>query len=914
MISLIIDEPSGGLTNQTGRLYAGDSQTTFTNQLGQRGTATLDFEIDPDDDYEPTTGAPVFIYDQEDNPPLTLFDSAPGMFDSTPGVFDSYGGASPVCMFAGTIDTQKKTWWGNDGYRRVQVGVVSLDQCFDTILSTPPRCYTNETAGAIVADLLNYFAGGVPVGIGLIQAGATIDSFQADAISLSSAFNQLAQLASEEGFIWYVNPQDQNLYFTSGSEAPAPFELVDGQMLLETEELDETRQDFRDRQLVRIEPSGAQSSVVAIQNTGSGLLGPNLDLYWQPAAIGSAVISRDTIAQLVVTFTALPSPGDTLTVNDGRVYTWVSTLDNTIQNQILIGATPALCAQNLADAIDAEPFTAGVGFSLPTQENGNLTAWWQGVIAIGLRPLAGPITTKTVIIYNKVKGAAGNGLFLTTTSTAYTLSNSGVLSGATGTGSSDATLQITQGTVTGSDAPAGQLVWELGFVEVDIPAALLSGQMLYVVYRRYGADTVAVENTTLVNERAAIEHGTGKYQLLIDQSSAIADWQDGYNLALANLNAWDTIPDTFSFQTDSPGQAGLLTPGMNIEIGITKPTGIAALVSGTWLVREVDAVLIAGYADGVSGHFRYTITVINTTSIVNYISFWTQLASGSGSSAAGGSAGSSEAGSTGPVLLSGMQSVAPGSAGIVQHGGAYGDGTVTTGQAPGPNMMVIVLSVGRSQSHIVSATGVTIGDDTGTEYTIVPVNGTGINPPSPSDYWAAMAIAYGFPSSKTPITLSGSFVFSDGSTPNLSIAYVEVSGAVGLDTYISTDYGQDSATLDTSIPDVIIAAYAVAEDFGTPTCPAQTPLTALDTVSGASDTGVLATAYDILGGSASNLYHFLSSSARGSLIVLALQIASGSFNPGQDGDFYMDLARNRLYGPRAAGVWPVKSWPFGVPD
>jgi hypothetical protein len=282
----------------------------------------------------------------------------------------------------------------------VQVGVVSLEQCFDTILSTPPKCYTNETAGAIVADLINYFAGGVPVGVGLIQDGATIDSFQADAASLSDLFNQLAQLASTEGFIWYVNPQDQNFYFTSGSEAPAPFTLEDGQMLLETEELDETRQDFRDRQLARIKPDGAQSSIVAIQNTGSGLLGPNLDLYWQPASIASAVISSDTVAQLVVTFTALPLDGDTITINDGRVYTWVDELDNTQQNQILIGATPALCAQNLADAIDAEPFTGGVGYSLPTQENGLLTAWWQGVVAIGLRPLAGPITTKTVIVYN----------------------------------------------------------------------------------------------------------------------------------------------------------------------------------------------------------------------------------------------------------------------------------------------------------------------------------------------------------------------------------------------------------------------------------------------------------------------------------------------------------------------------------
>lgn len=906
MIHLFIDEPGIGLTDQTERLSAADAcQTTFSLQLGQRGTATFDLIIDAGDGYELTIGAPVFLYDQSDDPPATLFDDAPGLFDSAAGVFDAYGGLAPVCVYAGTIDTTKVVWQGNDGIQRVAVGCVSLEQALDSILiskgyySNAPEP-DNWNCGKIMLDLWNYFAGGVPIGLGAIQAGEDVTSIIFDQTPLSSCLDQLAQLS---GFIWYVNPQDQLLYFGLPNEAAAPFTL--GNIpLVETLELDGTRQDYRNRQTVRFAASAAQSSLSAFM-VGSVPLGPELMLYWEPLAIGTAILSYDTLASFDATFTGIPVDGDTLTVNSGRVYTWKSALDNTLQDQILIGATPSACAQNLADALDAEPYTAGLGFSLPTRENSDLTAWWHGVTSIGLRPLAlsaSPIVT----VYAKVKGTAGNGGFATTTSSAYTFSNIGVLAGGTGDGTGDVTLTATQGDAA-TAAPAKTMIWTAGFVQVTIPSDPATFQNLYVSFRRLGADCVSVEDTAGVAARAAIEHGTGKYQLAVADTSN-GNYQSAYAEALADLEAYDKIPLTFQFQTDLP----FLTPGQNLVISITRPDGIASKISGTWLVRQVDGALVPGFADQTKGHWRYTVYVINQTAIVNYISFWTSLAGGASSVTTGGSAGTSGGGgSSGPNILSGGDSVAPGNVNIVQHAGsstgAGSAASVTTAAAPGPNMVVVALManhIGPTQSGISAA----VTDSVGTSYTQVAFEGA-----THSGYHSPVAIFYGFPSATVPITITGTFVLSSGASAQTVIAYAEIAGVLGIDTYGVSPYGAIHETLVTAGPDVVFVAYASGgTSLGGTTQP---PLNLLDAPQYFS---ALITGYEVLGTAVptpgTSFFFSTPDAGQGIVIAVAFQIPAGTFNPGKDGDFYMDLTRNRLYGPRAIGAWPVKGWPLGVPS
>ena len=899
MIKLVINEPVGGLTDQTGRIWADGGTTGFSLQLGQRGTATIYLFVGIGDTYQPIIGSPIYIYEQDDDPDLTLFDDAPGMFDDAPGVFDAYGGAAAVCVYAGTIDTLATKWHGSDGLREIALGCVSLEQTLDGIMVS--KAYYSEalipdnwTCGRIVADLLNYFGAGLPIGSGVIQDGATVPSVVFDQVLFSDCLNQLAQTA---GFIWYIDPQDQLLYFCLPGGAPAPWTLTDisglhsgDGALFETLELDQTRQDYRNRQIVRFASAASQNSVAFFGPPGGGLLGPELDLFWTPLAIAEAVLSTDTLATVEADFTGLPLDGETITVNSGRAYTWKSAIDNVVEDQILIGGTASECAQNLADAIDAEPSHAGIGFSLPTQENADLTAWWHGSPSIGVLPLAGAVSL-VVTLYAKTKGAAGNGQFVSSTSTAYSFTNLGVLTGATGTGSGDTKLTPVQGDASTS-AATGDMVWTLGFVQVTIPAALTGGNCLYVTFRRLGADCISVENSADVAARAAIEHGTGKYQMLISDT-ANGSYPAAFAEAFSWLDGYDTIPDSFQLETDSP----FLTPGMTLTVAMTKPTG-ASVLNGTWLVREVDGTLIPGYASEATGHFRYTVTLINQTKIVNYISFWTALASGSGTTIAAGGAGSSGGGSgSRPALLSGTESVVAGAMDIVQHGGAGYN--ATTAQAPGPNAMIVILAAPANGDTL---TGVnTLTDNVGTIYSDI-VGPWSLNQ-SPT------VVFLGYPSSTSPITFTGQI--GGVGAGSVALAYIEVKG-------LQTDFPLQTYAfnidLSTTGPVLIICGHCDGTIFATAT-PAGGLIALDECVSG--HIALLHTAYQMVPvTTVSGVYGFsVSGDSWATTAILAFQPPSGpSFNPGQDGDFYMDLTRNRLYGPRAGGNWPTKGWPLGIPS
>lgn len=262
-------------------------------------------------------------------------------------------------------------------------------------------------------------------------------------------------------------------------------------------------------------------------------------------------------------------------------------------NSVASGAINPL--SNLADAINAVPaYTgggSGVGFSLPTVEHPDVTAaFGSGVNLTG---------KQTGTAWNSLGIAATGGVGVSASSLAGGVDGtvSAFAVGLVGTSGVDLTYTVGSQTVTCAVAPAG-------------------GTFLAVLYRRLDALFLAVENTSLVTSRAAVERGPGKYQqMILDSNNAsVAAVLLEAQQALA---VYGVLPESFTFQTDNAG----LFPGQLLTVSLTLPTGIGSLVNGTWVIQQVDAVLIPKLAQ-----LRYTVTCISVSQVATSIDFWVGLA------------------------------------------------------------------------------------------------------------------------------------------------------------------------------------------------------------------------------------------------------------------------------------------------
>ena len=633
--SLKINEPVGGLTDQTARVDIGDagSSQTFTLALAQRGTGTITFIIRAGDSYRPTVGSPIYLYQSNGvsysaglalviNGSVNISLSGVGSWTGLIGVdfqvvgdpqiyiftatsfnigtldrpyagtsaYANYTMSSSVCAFAGTIDSVEVNWLGNAGDCTAIITPVSLEACFDNLL-IPPRSYTAQTAGYIVADLLSTVCAGVPVTAGTISAGPTIPGPTIYAFdSVSSAFDTLATLA---GFTWYVDPATQTLQFNLPSTTAAPLTITGDNTILESMDWLWSRQNYRNMQVAKLSFAAFPPSTDFFSPGGT-----SFNLSFPADSITSAYLTDSTRAGVTCAINTIPANGDTVTVGSA-VYTWKTTLDNTQEFEILIGASTAACATNMIAAILADPTQAGTLFSLPTWENGLFNAQSWG--ASGVAALV------------KLPGTDGNVYPVSASNpTSITWSSATAESGAgAGTGT---TLQVgTAGASTPSD-----LTYTQGSTAITLAVASTSN--LVVVYWRIGGDCIAVRDDALIAARAAIEHGTGKYEMLTDDSSE-TNVQSGLTFARAALTTYDDLPITFYFYTNS--SAGLM-PGLWLHLNYVGPANLAAMVNGYWLIQEVDATLIPG-----SQIWQYQVYVVNAT-VVNYLNFWLNL-SGSGS-------------------------------------------------------------------------------------------------------------------------------------------------------------------------------------------------------------------------------------------------------------------------------------------
>jgi hypothetical protein len=346
-----INEPSIGLTNRTSYVSRANSQN-FVMQRGHRGTANLVFTVAASDSYSPTLGTAIYIYNV---------------------------GTTTTCVWAGSIDSIQVRWVGNNGARFISLTCVSFEQSFDKLRTTQAYAYDNQYAGDIMADLIQRAAGTLPVSVGIIAAGARIDlMYVLPNQTLAQVF---ASLASDSGLIWGVDPATSTVYMKSVTATPSPFTLASSQLLFESFNFTQTRQNYRNRQSIQIAEDAYDYNVEATYlytpSTAIFLGNGSTTTFTLPTLSRSIQYIVDTglPSTQTGTFTGLPANNDTITFVDkinnltSQVYTFKTTLDNSQTWQVLIGATAAATATNFSNAINADIATAGTSYSLPTTEN-----------------------------------------------------------------------------------------------------------------------------------------------------------------------------------------------------------------------------------------------------------------------------------------------------------------------------------------------------------------------------------------------------------------------------------------------------------------------------------------------------------------------------------------------------------------
>lgn len=266
---LVIEE-DGVRVNRT-PLVHNASQFSWSNTQGQRGPAQIPLILKNGQPYSPKIGWPVFIYE---------LDTAT---------------ETSICVYIGTIEDRKVRWLSDAADSRVwDLSALSLEAMMDAV-PTPPATYTAQTTGDIFTSVFNGNTYPVPVALGTVQPGATIATRTYDGTSSSAAnFNTLTVDAGGD-FVWYIDPRDQLAYFHVAGARVAPVILTSDKVLFGTLEYEQSRSDFRDRQVIQVPGVGT----VTVSNTSGTDLGIGTRFQVLPLAptttVGDATAQANAI-------------------------------------------------------------------------------------------------------------------------------------------------------------------------------------------------------------------------------------------------------------------------------------------------------------------------------------------------------------------------------------------------------------------------------------------------------------------------------------------------------------------------------------------------------------------------------------------------------------------------------------------
>jgi hypothetical protein len=193
--------------------------------------------------------------------------------------------------------------------------------------------YQNQTAGFIFRDLF-LLAAGSPLSAGTIDNGPIISTFLIeDYPTIAAVFDRLTT-ENENQYIWYVDSTTLTINFAPPGVIAAPFTPQTTDILYENFSVRFDRQDFRNRQTIKLEYDAFGRSDEVF--TGSGqqaftLRNPVHD-------VTNAWITKNTANTATGTFTGIPKAGDTVTVSypsTGSVYNWAASSPYFVGYQIL---------------------------------------------------------------------------------------------------------------------------------------------------------------------------------------------------------------------------------------------------------------------------------------------------------------------------------------------------------------------------------------------------------------------------------------------------------------------------------------------------------------------------------------------------------------------------------------------------
>ena len=682
---------TGGYVDRSKYLFTGPGAShSITQQVRQRGKASYTLSVGAGDSYRPTKFQPVFLFDQNQT------------------------GYS--LEFSGIVQDYKVRWVGLKGDCYIDVNAVSLESLFDTVYVANPLQFVNQTCGSIVASLFNAFESGALVSLGTISDGVTIPLFNAQVgDKLSALFAQLATTSLFTWWV-NPQTQQLNFALPSAVPAPftitSPKALWPDQTMSEMFD----GADYRNRQGIKLSydafshsmeyftGAGQQSVTLArpvkqvtkayvtlstcnsavLTFTGQPLPGDTFTIgpangAWQASyvyGIGGTITVGGYVYQVTFAgtsgasepaFSTVTTLGQTITDNTviwtcqgaaglstgTSTYTFVSALDNTQVNQILIASTLVGSIAAASDAINSNSATRGAIFSLPTWENSQVNS-----IA----------TTGTTLTVQQKAAGAGWVASLSASSSYFSWSGAQTSGGTSPQGSvgpnEGATITI-EVYAQGTSTAAPGLAYTEGSPIITLATPLNSGTNLNVEYTRQDGNFIQVEESSEVAALALVTGGTGKYQQSTDQSSQgliSTSSAAGLQLAQQALQAFVTVPTEVEAQLIIPG----LTAGMQVTFALSSGP-IATALNGTWFIEELQADLIPGlsqqhpYLDCLTypgaGRYKYRLKLINVNQIGSYMDFW-QGAAGGGAGGSG-SGGALVATSGGAAPVSPSQFVTP---------------------------------------------------------------------------------------------------------------------------------------------------------------------------------------------------------------------------------------------------------------
>jgi hypothetical protein len=126
-------------------------------------------------------------------------------------------------LFAGKIVSPPRALIANTS--EVLVSVMAQDYQFDLTRRLAVEAYQNQTAGAIIRDLISKYASAYGITAGTIEDGPVLEAYPINYEPLADAIERLAKLV---GFDWYVDyGKALHFYSPTGSASVAPWDLTE---------------------------------------------------------------------------------------------------------------------------------------------------------------------------------------------------------------------------------------------------------------------------------------------------------------------------------------------------------------------------------------------------------------------------------------------------------------------------------------------------------------------------------------------------------------------------------------------------------------------------------------------------------------------------------------------------------------